>query len=102
MAIALGRTGKESEMGGKSIIQNWEKLRDWELQQLVDKDYEYAILELARRNGQLLLYDMPDGSWAASCEGTIADGFKNKEEAREWVYSRLEAKGWQKVKGNLY
>lgn len=33
----------------KSVIKDWSKLRDWELELLVNKGYEEAIAEQKRR-----------------------------------------------------
>ena len=90
-------------MEDNSIIKDYEKLQDWELELLVKRNYEWAILEQARRWGQILLYPMPmsDGEWAASAEGCISDGFTSKEAARTWVYQKLEEAGWGTLKRRL-
>ena len=36
-------------IGIKSIIKDWAKLRDWELEILVKRDYEEAIAEKEKR-----------------------------------------------------
>lgn len=79
------------------IIKDYSKMTDNQLEVNVQKGYEKAILELARREGRILLYEMPDGTWAASAEGTISDGFASKDTARQWVYKQLEEKGWRRA-----
>lgn len=84
-------------IGIKSIIKDYTKLRDWELKLLVDKEYEDAMLEQARREKHILIYQMPDGDWAASAEGIISNGFSTKTAAQNWVKATLRKGGWQQI-----
>jgi len=78
-----------------SIIKDYTKLTDAQLKANILKGYEEAILEQARRDKRITIYQMPDGDWAATAEGIITDGFKTKELAREWVKDKLRETGWQ-------
>lgn len=78
----------------RSIIKDYTKMSDAQLAVNVSKEYDGAILELARREGRISLYEMPDGTWAATCEQLITDGFANKDAARAWVVQRLRDTGW--------
>jgi len=51
----------------------------------IDKD---VIRESEGHQG-ILIYQMPQGDWAASATGIITDGFRNKEAARTWAYRKL-------------
>ena len=76
-----------------SIIRDWSRLRNWELVELVNgrsrsmtpETQQLAIVELARRQGKVNIYQMPDGDWGAFAAGTISDGFSSQEGAMRWA-----------------
>ena len=37
----------------------------------------------------IYIYQMPQGDWAASANGIISDGFKNRHDAEEWALGQF-------------